>query len=274
MSDKKVKKVKMYCITYNNNKILNDWFLKSLHESEYPDHYVDIFVIDNHSNIEIQKEYQKLVKILPNSLRPDFSCGHLSRNWNQCIINGFQDLNNPDCDAVIGVQNDTKLKKDWYKKLDMLLSKYRYIQNGAGDQFQVFTPESVKNIGMYDERFCNIVHQEADYFLRAYMLYNQYSSINDYIHGRVLNPTESVIHSTTSGYHRNEPSHMESMKAHKLSHKIFWQKWNRDPMGWKKNIKTQRPHLRSFVYYPYFEKNINQSTLDELNFQIKKEEII
>jgi hypothetical protein len=45
-------------------------------------------------------------------------------------------------------------------------------------------------------------------------------------------------------------------------------------MRWGKNIKTQRPHLRSFVYYPYFEKNINQSTLDELNFQIKKEEIM
>jgi hypothetical protein len=144
-------KTKLYIVTYNNNEILNNWALKTLFESDFPIDNSDIYIINNHTNIYIEPQYEDKIKILNNDLRPDFSTGHLSRNWNQAIINGFKNLNEPDCDLVIACQNDTKFCKNWYSKLiiTMLKDGYKYITCGIGDQFQVFTTDSVKNIGLY-----------------------------------------------------------------------------------------------------------------------------
>ena len=172
-------KTKLYIVTYNNNEILNNWALKTLFESDFPFDNSEIYVINNHSNIYIEPQYKDKIKILNNDLRPDFSTGHLSRNWNQAIINGFKNLNEPDCDLVIACQNDTKFCKNWYSKLiiTMLKDGYKYITCGIGDQFQVFTTDSVKNIGLYDERFCNIGYQEGDYFLRALLYYDKIANL-------------------------------------------------------------------------------------------------
>jgi len=110
-------KTKLYIVTYNNNEILNNWALKTLFESDFPIDNSDIYIINNHTNIYIEPQYEDKIKILNNDLRPDFSTGHLSRNWNQAIINGFKNLNEPDCDLVIACQNDTKFCKNWYSKL-------------------------------------------------------------------------------------------------------------------------------------------------------------
>jgi hypothetical protein len=180
-------KIRFYITTYNNNEILNDWILKSLHESDYDRNNVEIFVIDNHSNVHINDEYSSFVKVLANNLRPDFSTGHLARNHNQAIINGFESLTNPKCDVVVSCQNDTKVLKNWYQTLCEAMKTYTFFTTGQGDQFQAFKAEGVRNIGLYDERFCNIQFQEADYFLRAYLYNKEKSSINDHIHGRLHN---------------------------------------------------------------------------------------
>ena len=252
-------KTKLYIVTYNNNEILNNWALKTLFESDFPIDNSDIYIINNHTNIYIEPQYEDKIKILNNDLRPDFSTGHLSRNWNQAIINGFKDLNNPDCDIVISCQNDTKFNKNWYSKLIINLLKYKYIACGIGDQFQAFTPEAIKNIGLYDERFCNIGFQEADYFLRALIYYSEHSSINDCIHGRTLNLIKSkIIEDTECGFARKETSHMESFIYHGVSEHFWKLKWDIDHVYWGKNndIHSIKPKILNYFLYPYFEKDI------------------
>lgn len=258
-------KIKFYIITYNNNQILNDWILKSLYESDYDRNNVQIFIINNHSNIKINDEYQSFIKVLNNDLRPDFSTGHLSRNHNQAIINGFKDLDEPDCDVVISCQNDTFLLKNWYTSIIEVMDKYTYFTCGSGDQFQSWRPNGIKNIGLYDERFCNIGFQEADYFLRAYLYNRDFSSINDIHHGRLFNMYKEfpiiVDHKYPIGAFRNDPHHKKSERFHLLTHSLFFHKWGDDikPAYWRENdtlSKVIECKILNYVFYPYFETKI------------------
>lgn len=256
-------KTKFYITTYDNNDILNDWILKSLHESDYDRDNVEIFVIDNHSNVHINDEY-KFVKVLANNLRPDFSTGHLSRNHNQAIINGFESLIHPKCDVVVSCQNDTKVLKNWYQTLCEAMKTYTFFTTGAGDQFQAWKAEGVRNIGLYDERFCNIGHQEGDYFLRAYLYNSEYSSINDTRHRRLHNRFSlHIIENTESGYQRKESSHLDSHKMHGITLKMLHHKWgveygNVRGCFWNKdlNLDSLKCLIDNYVLYPYFEKDI------------------
>jgi hypothetical protein len=253
-------KIKLYIVTYNNNEILNNWALKTLFESDFPLDNNEVYIINNHSNIHIEPQYVDKIKILNNDLRPDFSTGHLARNWNQAIINGFKNLNEPDCDLVIACQNDTKFCKNWYSKLiiTMLKDGYKYITCGVGDQLQIFTADSIKNIGLYDERFCNIGYQEADYFLRALLNFCNYSSINDYGHGRIFNTSSSqLIEYTQTGLSRKEETHLDSSIYHKYSEKFWNIKWDINDTHWDtETIFYAKPRVKNYIMYPYFEKDI------------------
>jgi len=258
-------KIKLYIVTYNNNRILNEWALDSLYNSNFDKDKVQIFIINNHSNIEIDTKFKDFVSILNNELRPDFSTGHLSRNWNQAIINGFKDLNNPDCDLVIACQNDTIFKKEWYQEVCKIVDKYKYVCIGTGDQLQIFTPQSIKVIGLYDERFCNIGYQEADYFFRALNYFNEYSAINDFPHGRTLNPLKeiNIIENTEPGSIRGCDFHRSSSEYHKISSNVFKLKWGDISTDhWNSELfsKYKSPNINSFFYYPYFEKNIEEES--------------
>jgi hypothetical protein len=46
----------------------------------------------------------------------------------------------------------------------------------------VATSNAVKQVGLFDERFCNIGLQEADYFLRCLLYNKDRSSLNDIEH--------------------------------------------------------------------------------------------
>jgi len=265
-----MKKIKLFIVTYNNNKILQDYVIDSLNNSNFSKELVEIFVIDNYGDAEFNTKHQ--ITVLKNSLRSSRSTGHLSRNWNQSIILGFEDLNNPQCDAVIAIQNDTKLVQNWYENVCILLEKYNYITLGGGDQLQVFTPMSVKNIGLFDERFCSIAYQEADYLLRAKLYYGDNVSINDFIHGRTHNTIESkysLIEKTPSGVCRGDTHHISSQKFHHIARKLFKQKWGIADGGWDvdvcKNLKVLIPN---FIIYPFFEKNINKKSLEVQNYNL------
>ena len=161
-------KIKQYIVTYNNSLQINnclDSIFSKLSKEELS--ILEIYIINNHSNLEINKEYLDNITILNNNLRPDFSTGHLARNWNQAIINGFQNLNNPDCDIVITNQDDTIFKENYINQIIELHKNFDLIQFGWGDNFISYTPNAIKRIGLWDERFCNIGYQEADYLLRA-----------------------------------------------------------------------------------------------------------
>ena len=199
--------------------------------------------------------------MLANNLRPDFSTGHLSRNHNQAIINGFESLIEPKCDVVVSCQNDTKVLKNWYQTLCEAMNTYTFLTQGAGDQFQAWKAEGVRNIGLYDERFCNIGHQEADYFLRAYLYNKEHSSINDRCHERIHNRhNQPLIEKTVTGWGRKESSHMESQKLHGITVTMLQHKWGVEYGNgkfWNRfNLDQLKCLTDNYVMYPYFEKDI------------------
>jgi len=256
-------KIKLYIVTYNNDKVLNDWSLSTLFSSNYQklDHEVQIFVINNHSNINIKPEYKDKVTVLENALRPDFSTGHLSRNWNQALINGFKDPDKPDCDIVACSQNDIKFKKDWLEQLLKAHEKYTFVQQGQGDGFHSYKIDAVKNVGLWDERYCNICYQEHDYFLRQLMYNREHCTINSKGSKQIHNKLDFVIiEDTPCGSKRGEKSHNLSKKHSNVSKMIFQQKWGGvRPAQWKPGFDwvPKKSKIPSFIYYPYFEKKLN-----------------
>lgn len=267
-------KIKQYIVTYNNN-ILLERCLRSMQGVTH-----EITIIDNFGNCEVDT-YNLDVTIIKNSLRPSFSTGHLARDWNAGLILGFRSLVDPDADIVILNQNDVIFKQNYVSKLIRLHERYDFIQMGAGDEMTSFTPNAVRQIGLFDERFCNIGLQDADYLLRAKIYHPSRSTINDSIHGRIHNPLpefSSVIEHTECGHNREEESTMMSAKYHIMSHSVFYYKWKTSPVfeldrNWNKpnwgirsnnfEFSKLRP-TTSHIFYPYFEKNIN--TLREQNF--------
>ena len=200
-------------------------------------------------------------KVLANNLRPDFSTGHLSRNHNQALINGFESLINPKCDVVVSCQNDTKVLKNWYQTLCEAMKTYTFFTEGAGDQFQAWKAEGVRNIGLYDERFCNIGHQEGDYFFRAYLYNKEHSSINDTRHRRLHNRFSlPIIEWTDTGFARKEPSHLDSHKMHGITLTMLQHKWGVEYGNgafWNRfNLDQLKCLTDNYVMYPYFEKDI------------------
>jgi len=247
--------IKHYIVTYNNSKKLNEC-LDSVFAVDLS--YVDykVYIINNHSNFELNPRYQSKVTVLHNVLRPDFSTGHLSRNWNQCLINGFKNLNNPDCDILITCHDDTVFKPTYLTQiLDYSLS-YDIMQFGHGDNCMVYTPKGVKEVGLWDERFCNIGYQEADYLLRM-LKYLPRCTINDPIHGRIFNVVDTILTDADTGYLRREQYHTDSMKYHLHSYNVFIKKWNILPSLWKDGASSAIQLCDSYIMYPYFEYDVS-----------------
>jgi hypothetical protein len=191
----------------------------------------------------------------------DESTGHLSRNWNQALLHGFRNLMQPAVDRVIAVQVDCRLTTKWYTEVSKLSLKF--LACGRGDEFQAFTPEGVRAVGMYDERFCNIGFQEADYFLRAYLTLKNDCAIIDPIHGRYWNPT-NVEQSIVSNHHEGfNDAHIKSTAHHNRSRAVFNYKWGAtDPQNWPTAFQTAGPRHKMFMFYPYFENAIDQSVYE------------
>jgi len=254
-------KIKIYIVTYNHKESLHN-NLSSLFSADFKDHTVEVYVINNHSNFSMDQSFADKVHILNNSTRPDFSNGHLSRNWNQALMNGFKDLSNPDCDIVVCCQDDTIWFHNSIEKLTEIHKTYSFYTCTAGDGFCSYTPESVKEIGMWDERFCSLTFQEADYFLRAYLYNKDKSSINDQsVHGRSLNGTFEIVD------RKNIRDTSSNNYVWNYSLNLFKSKWpNYSSEKWQDGDMKSLPTMSAitnFVLYPYFEKHIN---LDGKNY--------
>lgn len=269
-------RIKHYIVTYNNEEILNGC-LESLSDvfKKYTKDEYQVYIINNHSNFKIDSKFNNRVEVLHNTLRPDFSTGHLARNWNQAILHGFKDLKNPDCDILITSQNDCYFKGDFIRNVKKWHETYSFLQQGAGDNYISYTPNAIKRVGLWDERYSNIGYQEADYFLRQ-LLYNKDGcSINDDVHLRLHNREKNnIIQLNESGFVRGDEFHLLSTKYHKVSEQVYKTKWgdtakNHAVNGWSyDNLKHLSP-TNSYTYYPYFELDI--STLSEQNYIIPDE---
>lgn len=273
-------RIKIYILTYDNAEALSD-NLSSLYSNmgEKPsDVEIEVNIINNHSRFAIDEKYN--VNVLHNALRPDWSTGHSSRNWNQAFLLGIQNLNHPACDILVNIQDDMIWSPDWLKGLLKIHETYDFYTCSWGDAFCSYKPEAVRKIGMWDERFCNLGYQEADYFLRALIYNKDKSSINDTGVGRVLNPVDMngepyipdqaatepswISNSRFVANRRNLDTRMlrtlNSLEYHGVSLRMFHEKWpNIAPEFWTKELidnPFQKPACPTYMFYPYFEKDI------------------
>lgn len=272
-------RIRIYIVTYRNAVDLNKNIASILASGAD----VRINVINNHSEFRLEPAHEPAVTVLHNTLRPDFSTGHLARNWNQALLHGFQDLLHPVNDIVVTVQDDVIFKKDWLACLIDLHQRYSFITQGIGDAFCSYLPDAVRNIGMWDERFCNIGWSEGDYFLRALIYNRDSSSINDLAHGRRHNALEenavdydsgsavaidsdhplfskrgdSLLISSPPMNSDRRDAHVSSLRFHALAATIFKHKWGIADHPWTaEHFSIRNPLAPNYVMYPYFEKDV------------------
>lgn len=273
--------ISLYIVTYRNPEDLNGTIASVLASGAD----VRINVINNHSEFFLEPKHEKAVTVLHNTLRPDFSTGHLARNWNQALLHGFRDLTHPASDIVVTVQDDVIFKPDWLPRLIDLHHRYSFITMGGGDAFCSYLPEAVRRIGLWDERFCNIGFQEADYFLRALIYNREGSSINDPIHGRLHNALEgstfvgfdnflkyleaekadqdpiersdSILITVPRMNPDRRKAHLSSTRFHRLSGAVFRHKWGVSGIFWTAEHHVIRNSVvPNYITYPYFEKDV------------------
>ena len=263
-------KIKVFIVTYNSDLIFDN--IKSLLSSDLVNYDYSINVIDNYCKNENLIDFCKdnNINLFENKIRPSFSTGHLSRSWNQCIINGFKDLNNPDCDILVLCQDDNLFFPEWCSELINYHNTYEFISMGGGDQFHSYKPEHIKKVGLWDERFCNIGYQEYDYFIRSYVYNKDKSSINDrlfrkynQINCKIISDDNNLI-----GAGRKDKRHLSSEIYHEISKNILINKWGQESVTCDFQFfdKISKSNIQNYIYYPYFEKDVYD--LKEKNYLI------
>ena len=258
-------KIKIYFVTYDNDFELIQT-LKSFEKSGIKNYDYEITIVNNHKDKKVELDNIDLTtKVIDNNTRPIFSTGHLSRNWNECLIDGFVDVNNPEADIVILCQNDVSFNEDVIDTLIEYHKTYSFITGGSGDAFHSYTIDAIKSVGLWDERFCNIGWQESDYFLRQIIYNKNSSSVNDFYSDRLHNyiPYNFLNQDRSPGYNRGDQHHLKSLKHHIKSSKVFYSKWSDIPItGWQNLPEIGFDYIKSpqWIMYPYFE-----SAIDNLN---------
>lgn len=258
-------KAKLYILTYNNEQHLNEG-LRSAFNADLSQHDLEVFVINNHTNFILHDEFVDKVTVLHNVLQPDFGTGHTSRNWNQGLIHGFKDLNNPDCDIVILAQDDTLYRPNWLNNLYHIHFELNldFFCVGAGDMLHSYTPTAVKKVGLWDERFSAICFMEHDYFIRAAMYLGNAASVNDTGHMEGLYSFNQLP--IADEVAANPPRNQEKLQLGRIRasfdnpfRELFKQKWGNysEFTPTAPFLNNPRPSgLINYILYPYFEKNI------------------
>ncbi len=255
---------RIYIVTFKKTDLLIRC-LRSIFDGGNDLSRCEILIMNNYvpehvPELRLPEDLTQRVTVIHNSARPAFSTGHLSRSWNECIIDGFRDILNPACEVIILLQEDAVLAYGALGQIKKHLETYDYITIGSGDEVQVITPNAIRAIGLYDERFCNIGHQEADYFRRSFLFNPQRTSINDTPHDRVHNPItlEEIIVRVPTGAQRNDPDHQLSAQYHPLSLAVFHNKWHDVITNeWSKyGYPPMRLEAKQYMLYPYFEKHL------------------
>lgn len=246
-------RIKIYIVTYNDSKVINS-NLESLFSTNFYDNDVNIYIINNYSILNIDERYLDKITILNNVLSHDNSRGHLSRNWNQSIVNGFGNVKTPNCDILVTCQDDTLWNNDWIIDLIEIHKKYSFYSCLDGDGFCSYTIDAIRKIGLWDERFVGITFQEAEYFLRCLMYNREHSSINDSRHGRILNSEKEIVKRQFE-MHRN---HNGRDVEYERNLRLFTHKWGIHPEFWNLNsIELLPSKIENHILYPFFENDID-----------------
>jgi hypothetical protein len=195
--------------------------------------------------------------VINNYGRPEWSWGHLSRDWNIAALYGFKNLADPNSEVVVGVQGDASIAPQWAHAIydEHTKSGTIFISAGRGDAFHSWTAEGVRRLGLWDERYCDIGFQEEDMFLRAVILEPTRVRISDFAHKRTHNPFP-VNPVAGDGDHDREGHPIEHWHS-ELYHATKWPEWKDKSAGWWWNTTDLgvklRPRVATYYSYPYFE---------------------
>lgn len=283
-----MKKIKVFIATYKRNDVLSET-LDCLFDSDFTE-VCDgqVFVLSNHTSTEIQQRHKDKVKLIRNEGRPDWSNGNLSESWNQAIVHGFKNLSKPDCDYVVTLQNDALVDKNWCSNLIKFHERFDFIKGKFGDNVMSFTPQHIKKVGLWDERFCSIQFKEADYDIRSIQRNGERVYLDDVMHRIEYNNNPSFDFDVKG--HRNinddikrsadDSEHQDIWNVSRggiyraYSWRWFNHKWkgthktspniNGWCIGWSSDFKKNPPHgqKKEVVRYPYFEKDIDKSVYE------------
>ncbi len=294
-------------MTYKRCKVLNDT-LEKLFNSDFSQlENTEVNIVNNHTEFYLREEFKSKVNVLHNVLRPDWSNGNISENYNQAFINGIIDLNNPDTEVLVTLQNDAVVHPNWCENLDILFNEkgYDFVTGLCGDTITAYKPSAIKKIGMWDENL-PAQYKETDYFLRALISNKNNSSINDIVHGILLNhepeyPIESfedrnfvVVNQDGKDLIKRKPDDAEQQEIwhnsrggiyKKSAWNYFYNKWegtwehgnpvhNRKSMGWIKNwsnLMIENPPDIKKSKFKNFIKYIyfeKDLNLDNLNYML------
>ena len=252
-----MKKVKLYIVTYNRESELNTT-LASLFAGVTVEIDLSVVVHSNHSTCVINPEFMDRVEVKYNSLRPDNSTGHLSRNYNLMIIDAFKDINEPDCDILVHSHDDNTFAPNW---IDLMLKYheiYDFISDSQGCGWCSYLPEHIKKTGMWDERFCTIGYHEGDYFIRSLAYNKDKVSINDSNQGRSYNALPDRICFKQAGSHNSE-AHELSFTNYSVTRHLWEMKYPTiKDVGWTAEVyeNAPKPAIHNHIMYPYFEKHL------------------
>jgi GT2 family glycosyltransferase len=249
-------KIKFYVVTYNRKDHLNKT-LESLFTTDIAAHGVEVIIVNNHSNFSLAEKFIGQTRVLHNSMRPDFSTGHLSRNYNEIFMHGFRDLSNPDCDIVMHSHDDNTFDSQLFGKMIEHHQKFDLVTFSQGCGFMSYTPEAVRKIGMWDERFCTLGYHEGDYFLRALRYHKEKVSLNDPGGERNWQQLTPLVIKPADSH--GLPDHLASWKYYSVCRRLWEMKWgNWKDVSWTDEQMNNviKPQIPCYMQYPYFEKDI------------------
>lgn len=256
---------KLFMVTYNDSVALNRTLSSCLEHGHSESYELQITIINNHSNLYIYPEFRDLVTVLNNQTRADFSNGHLARDYNAAIVNGFVDVNAPACDLLITSQDDVDFQPDWLKYFALChKTGLQFISMGMGDMVCSYTIDAVRSIGMWDERFCGVGYQEEDYFRRAVRALGERCSINDYAHKRLWNPLYEdeekdefqfcARHERDDEMRDRRVGNHGGFGFHGVCQSWLYEKWGSDcEKSWATQDFSGAPMRGMNFFYPYFE---------------------
>jgi hypothetical protein len=271
-------RIKVYIVTYKNPAHLEE-NLRTLTNQDFDIPGLasfEVFIINNHTEFRMAPIYEERVNVLHNKTRPDFSVGHLSRDWNAALVHGFVNLVDPQADLVILSQDDTVWKPNALKTIVEHSNQYSAIFLGNGDCVVAFRPIAIRRIGLWDERFsCNGFH-EMDMFLRAAIYNGEETSINDvwhqllpqvrdqyplypYLWNRLPMSPLDLIYRPDSNPDRREDKNKYSVYHH-IPRELFKHKWGEYPelVPLAEQVERHKsgPITPQYIMYPYFEKDV------------------
>lgn len=250
-------RVRIFIVTYNDPDSL------SRNVAALYDHLEDpeVHVINNHKD-PVDRFVPEGVRVYNNVLRHPNSTGHLARSWNQALMFGFGRAKAPECDWVIGMQDDLVVRKSLWRFFEREKENFDFTMIGPGDQFWAINIAGLKKIDFWDECLTSIILQEADYYHRAYLALGERACLEDHAHqenGPMLIRTTDfdlrrLLHGVVSPENAARILRSPQGSTYARQAAYFEKKWNTMMSCHNFLVSKERtePAPETFCFYPWF----------------------